>query len=122
MTSTTTTTERAAETLRGEFVRVAKELVAALDAGTIKPTMFAYMNGGAQRTEAVYNIPWDSPPLRPMLPAVTVMGAGAANHWFAEIFQEAITLQLQGEYHGPNGAFSFTLNYGETWEQARARL
>jgi hypothetical protein len=116
----TETIKNAAETLQTAFEEAAERLVTALDAGNIAPTLRTYRRN--ESPTAIYVIPWSSEALQPMSAAVEVMGTYAANHQFADIFQHAAHHQLQGDCDGTDGAFSFSLNYGETWEEANARM
>jgi hypothetical protein len=111
------TPQSAAKLLLASFEEAADRLRDALDAGKINPTLVKFRG---QRPIATYNISWSSDALLPMRDAVHVMGDGAANNWFCEIFQDAAGREVEEE-HGPIGTFSFRLNYGETWEESTAR-
>lgn len=108
----------AAELLQATFEEVADRLVDALDAGKIAPIILKFKG---ESPISVYSIPWHSEPLLPMHGAVQEMGDDVANTWFHGIFQAAAARQLQGDTNQYAGAFSFTLDYCETWEESSAR-
>jgi hypothetical protein len=112
-------TTRWATALKAHLRKVAKSLCQALDQGKFKSRLWKYP-GCTDNGIALYSIPWSAIGLGDVC---DVLSAHVLQTWFHDIFQDEAGCQLQGCSDGkePPDSFSFSLDYGDTWEATMKR-